>query len=233
MSNRQNQTLHITEAQAREEICRVGQSLFDRGYVHATAGNISVRLEDGFLITPTDACLGFLEPADLALLDDQGQQLSGKRASKTLALHRKIYEASDHALGSWPAQCVIHTHSTHCVSLSLSATGPELLPPITPYFVMKVGHVPLIPYFRPGDPMAADAVADAILHYAQLDTPIRAVMLSKLGPNVWHQDLSSAMAALEELEETAKLVQMTGPQALENLSDSQIEELRQNFDAAW
>jgi ribulose-5-phosphate 4-epimerase/fuculose-1-phosphate aldolase len=167
------------------------------------------------------------------LLDAQGQQLSGKRASKTMALHRKIYEASDHALGSWPAQCVIHTHSTHCVALSLSTTGPELLPPITPYFVMKVGHVPLIPYFRPGDPMAADAVADAILHYAQLDTPIRAVMLSKLGPNVWHQDLSSAMAALEELEETAKLVQMTGPQALENLSDAQIEELRQNFDAAW
>jgi ribulose-5-phosphate 4-epimerase/fuculose-1-phosphate aldolase len=233
MSNRQNQTLHLTEAQAREEICRIGQSLFERGYVHATAGNISVRLEDGFLITPTDSCLGFLETADLALLDAQGQQLSGKRASKTMALHRKIYEASDHALGSWPAQCVIHTHSTHCVSLSLSATGPELLPPITPYFVMKVGHVPLIPYFRPGDPMAADAVADAILHYAQLDTPIRAVMLSKLGPNVWHQDLSSAMAALEELEETAKLVQMTGPQALENLSDAQIEELRQNFDAAW
>ena len=233
MNNRQNQTLRLTEAQAREEICRVGQSLFDRGYVHATAGNISVRLEDGFLITPTDACLGFLEPAELALLDSQGQQLSGKRASKTLALHRKIYEASDHALGSWPAQCVIHTHSTHCVALSLSATGPELLPPITPYFVMKVGHVPLIPYFRPGDPMAADAVADAILHYAQLDTPIRAVMLSKLGPKVWHQDLSSAMAVLEELEETAKLLQMTGPQALENLSAAQIEELRQNFDAAW
>ena len=233
MSTRQNQTLHLTEVQAREEICRVGQSLFDRGYVHATAGNISVRLEHGFLITPTDACLGFLEPADLALLDAQGQQLSGKRASKTMALHRKIYEATDHAPGSWPAQCVIHTHSTHCVSLSLNATGPELLPPITPYFVMKVGHVPLIPYFRPGDPMAADAVADAILHYAHLDTPIRAVMLSKLGPNVWHQDLSSAMAALEELEETAKLVQMAGSQALENLSDAQIEELRQNFHAAW
>ena len=233
MSNRQNQALHLTEAQAREEICRVGQSLFDRGYVHATAGNISLRLADGFLITPTDACLGFLEAADLALLDAQGQQLSGKRASKTMALHRKIYEATDHALGSWPAQCVIHTHSTHCVSLSLSSKGPELLPPITPYFVMKVGHVPLIPYFRPGDPMAADAVADAILHYAQLDTPIRAVMLSKLGPNVWHQDLNSAMAALEELEETAKLVQMAGSQALENLSDAHIEELRQNFHAAW
>ena len=233
MNTRQNQILHLTEAQARKEICRVGQSLFDRGYVHATAGNISVRLEHGFLITPTDACLGFLEPADLALLDAQGQQLSGKRASKTMALHRKIYEATDHAPGSWPAQCVIHTHSTHCVSLSLNATGPELLPPITPYFVMKVGHVPLIPYFRPGDPMAADAVADAILHYAHLDTPIRAVMLAKLGPNVWHQDLSSAMAALEELEETAKLVQMAHPKTPTHLSDAQIDELRQNFDAAW
>ena len=81
--------------------------------------------------------------------------------------------------------------------------------------------------------MAADAVADAILHYAQLDTPIRSVMLSKLGPKVWHQDLSSAMAVLEELEETAKLLQMTRPQALESLSAAQIEELRQNFDAAW
>jgi ribulose-5-phosphate 4-epimerase/fuculose-1-phosphate aldolase len=233
MNNPQIDTLYLSEAQAREEICRVGQSLFDRGYVHATAGNISVRLEEGFLITPTDACLGFLNPTDLALLDSEGTQLSGKRASKTMALHRKIYEATDHALGSWPAQCVIHTHSTHCVSLSLTAKGPELLPPITPYFVMKVGHVPLIPYFRPGDPMAADAVADSILHYAQLDTPIRAVMLSKLGPNVWHQDLSSAMAALEELEETAKLVQMAGPVALENLSDAQIDELRQNFHATW
>ena len=233
MNNPQIDTLYLSEAQAREEICRVGQSLFDRGYVHATAGNISVRLEEGFLITPTDACLGFLNPTDLALLDPEGTQLSGKRASKTMALHRKIYEATDHALGSWPAQCVIHTHSTHCVSLSLTAKGPELLPPITPYFVMKVGHVPLIPYFRPGDPMAADAVADSILHYAQLDTPIRAVMLSKLGPNVWHQDLSSAMAALEELEETAKLVQMAGPVALENLSDAQIDELRQNFHATW
>ena len=233
MNNQQIDSLYLSEAQAREEICRVGLSLFDRGYVHATAGNISVRLEEGFLITPTDACLGFLNPTDLALLDPEGTQLSGKRASKTMALHRKIYEATDHALGSWPAQCVIHTHSTHCVSLSLTAKGPELLPPITPYFVMKVGHVPLIPYFRPGDPMAADAVADAILHYAQLDTPIRAVMLSKLGPNVWHQDLSSAMAALEELEETAKLVQMAGAVALENLSDAQIDELRQNFHATW
>jgi ribulose-5-phosphate 4-epimerase/fuculose-1-phosphate aldolase len=223
----------MNESKAREEICRIGLSLFERGYVHATAGNISLRVGDGFLITPTDACLGYLEPNDLALLDAEGHQVSGKRASKTIALHRKIYAATDHAPGSWPAQCVIHTHSTHCVSLSFNAKGSELLPPITPYFVMKVGHVPLIPYFRPGDPLAADAVADAIFHYAKQDTPIRAVMLSKLGPNVWHQDLASAMAALEELEETAKLMQIQSNTPPENLSDVQIEELRQTFGATW
>lgn len=225
--------INMSEAKAREEICRVGESLFQRGYVHATAGNISVRLDHGFLITPTDACLGFLDPAELALLDHDGHQISGKRASKTIALHRKIYEASDNAPGSWPAACVIHTHSTHCVALSMRATGAELLPPITPYFVMKVGHVPLIPYFRPGDLLAADAVADAILHYAKLDTPIRAVMLSRLGPNVWHQDLSSAMATLEELEETAKLMMALTSGDPDILSDAQIDELRQNFGATW
>ena len=142
----------MTESIAREEICRVGKSLFDRGYVHATAGNISVRLDDGFLITPTDACLGFLDPARLARLDVRGQQLSGDRASKTLALHRQIYGA---ASAFDPAtRCVVHTHSTHCVALTLRPgaddAGAELLPAVTPYFVMKVGHVPLIPYHRPG-----------------------------------------------------------------------------------
>jgi ribulose-5-phosphate 4-epimerase/fuculose-1-phosphate aldolase len=81
---------NLTETQLRDEICRVGRSLFERGYVHATAGNISVRLDDGFLITPTDACLGTLEPARLARLDAQGVQTGGDRASKTLALHRSI-----------------------------------------------------------------------------------------------------------------------------------------------
>ena len=147
----------LSESKAREEICRVGLSLFQRGYVHATAGNISMRISNGFLITPTDACLGNLDPASLALLNCNGTQISGNKASKTIALHRQIYSASDSAPGSQPAQCVIHTHSTHCVSLSLNAQGPELLPPITPYFVMKVGHVPLIPYFRPGDPAALTA----------------------------------------------------------------------------
>ncbi|MEY3429073.1 MAG: Methylthioribulose-phosphate dehydratase [Pseudomonadota bacterium] len=223
----------LSETKAREEICRVGLSLFQRGYVHATAGNISMRVGDGFLITPTDACLGNLDPACLALLNRNGTQISGHKASKTIALHRQIYAASDNAPGSLPAQCVIHTHSTHCVSLSLNAQGPELLAPITPYFVMKVGHVPLIPYFRPGNPAAAHAVAQTIAQFAQQGTPIRAVMLSKLGPNVWHQDLASAMATLEELEETAKLMQLNVAQPPQALSAEHIEELRQTFGAAW
>ena len=221
--------MNLTECQAREEICRVGLSLFERGYVHATAGNISVRLDDGFLITPTDACLGFLDPARLAKLDGQGHQVSGDKGSKTIALHRQIYTA---ACESDPAtRCVIHTHSTHCVALSLNATGPELLPPITPYFVMKVGHVPLVPYHRPGSPDAAQEAARLIRHYAAQGTPIRAVMLTRLGPNVWHDTPAAAMATLEELEETARLMQLhphTPP-----LHASALDELRQAFGARW
>jgi ribulose-5-phosphate 4-epimerase/fuculose-1-phosphate aldolase len=221
--------MSMTETQAREEICRVGRSLFERGYVHATAGNISVRLDDGFLITPTDACLGFLDPARLAKLDGQGEQVSGDKGSKTIALHRQIYAAaSEHDANT---RCVIHTHSTHCVALSLNATGPELLPPITPYFVMKVGHVPLVPYRRPGSPDAAQAVAALIRQYAAQGAPIRAVMLSRLGPNVWHDTPAAAMATLEELEETARLtlLQPSTPP----LSASDLDELRQAFGARW
>ena len=227
----------MNESQAREEICRVGRSLFDRGYVHATAGNISVRLDDanggGYLITPTDACLGFLEPARLARLDVDGGQVSGDHASKTIALHRKIYQT---ARNFDPAtRCVIHTHSTHCVALTLAHSehaDAELLPAITPYFVMKVGHVPLIPYHRPGDPLAAEAVARAITHYGERGAPIRAVMLARLGPNVWHDSPAAAMATLEELEETAKLVAMRSVPG-SPLSEAQIEELRQTFSARW
>ena len=146
----------MTEGEARDEICRVGRSLFERGYVHGTAGNISVRLDEsqggGYLITPTDACLGFLDAARLARLDADGRQLGGEPASKTMALHAQIYAASRRF--DRDTACIIHTHSTHCVALTLSPPTPatELLPPITPYFVMKVGHVPLIPYHRPGSP---------------------------------------------------------------------------------
>ena len=229
----------MKESIAREEICRVGQSLFQRGYVHATAGNISVRLDDadggGFLITPTDACLGFLDPANLSRLDANGQHQSGGKASKTIALHRQIYAAS--AATGAPARCVIHSHSSHCVALSLQAAvptdaGPELLPALTPYFVMKVGHVPLLPYRRPGDPAAAQAVAKVIAAYAARATPVRAVMLARLGPNVWHESPAAAMAVLEEIEETAKLWLLNRQQAAP-LSEAQIQDLRQTFSAVW
>jgi ribulose-5-phosphate 4-epimerase/fuculose-1-phosphate aldolase len=218
----------LTETQLRDEICRVGRSLFERGYVHATAGNISVRLQDGYLITPTDACLGTLEPARLARLDAQGVQTGGDRASKTLTLHRRIYEAAPQA------RCVLHTHSTHLVALTLQGvwSDDDILPPITPYFVMKVGHVPLIPYHRPGDPRVAELVAQRISAMAERGTPIRAVMLDRLGPNVWHDSPAQASAALEELEETARLWLMCQPGPLP-LGEPEIEELRRQFGANW
>ena len=219
----------MNESLAREEICRVGRSLFERGYVHATAGNISVRLDDGFLITPTDACLGLLDPTRLAKLDLQGQQISGDKGSKTIAMHRQIYAAACEY--DTDTRCVIHTHSTHCVALSLTALGAELMPPITPYFVMKVGHVPLSRYHRPGSPEAAQEVADLIRTYAAQGTPVRAVMLPRLGPNVWHHTPGSTMALLEELEETAQLMLLqpdTPP-----LCASELDDLRQTFGAKW
>jgi 3-dehydro-4-phosphotetronate decarboxylase len=213
----------MDETELRREICRVGRSLFERGYVHSTAGNISVRLSDGFLITPTDACLGFLEPEALSKVGLDGVQVSGDRASKTLALHRRIYDADANA------QCVIHTHSTHLVALTLAGVWKQddILPPITPYYVMKVGHVPLIPYHRPGDPQVGELVAG---HIGRV--PIRAVMIDRLGPNVWHSTPAAALAALEELEETARLWLLTRRSA-SPLTEEQIDSLRRQFGASW
>jgi len=215
-------------AALRDEICRVGRSLFERRLVHATAGNISVRLPDGagFLITPTDACLGFLDPDALSHTDALGEPIAGPRASKTLALHRRIYATDP------DAQCVLHTHSTHLVALTLSGVWRDdcILPPITPYFVMKVGRVPLIPYHRPGAPDVADLVGAAITQARSRGTPLRAAMLERLGPMVWHASPMAAMAALDELEETARLWLMTRPAPL---SDTQIDDLRGAFGARW
>ena len=213
----------------REDICRIGKSLFDRGYAHATAGNISMRLPDGgYLITPTDACLGFLDPATLAHVDAHGEPLDGARPSKTLALHRRIYGADP------AARCVIHTHSTHLVALTLAGAwkDDDILPPLTPYQVMKAGHVPLIPYHRPGDPAVGDRVAQAISAAAARGTPLRAVMLDRLGPNVWHETPDAAMAVLEELEETARLWLLTQRRPA-SLTDAQLAELRDAFNARW
>jgi 3-dehydro-4-phosphotetronate decarboxylase len=218
----------MNETGQRQEICRVGRSLFERGYVHSTAGNISVRLPDGFLITPTEACLGFLEPDALAKVGSDGVQVSGDRASKTLALHRRIYAADA------DANCVIHTHSTHLVALTLAGVWKreDILPPITPYYVMKVGHVPLIEYHRPGDAAVGELVAQTIERMRAQATPIRAVMIDRLGPNVWHSTLAGAMAALEELEETARLWLLTARKP-EPLTAEQINQLRQHFGASW
>lgn len=225
----------MNETQARDAICAVGESLYARGYVHATAGNISVRLEDGgFLITPTDACLGRLDPQRLARLDASGRQRSGDRASKTMALHRAIYEAT--LAAGHPARSVLHTHSTHTVALTIRQRHQpheaELLPALTPYFVMKVGRVPLLPYHRPGDPAVAGLVAECIAAYAARGIRLRAVMLSRLGPNVWHNDPASAAAVLEELEETARVALLAGDGVVP-LEAASVQDLRDTFDAPW
>lgn len=214
-------------AALRDEICRVGASLYARGYVHASAGNLSVRLPGGgFLITPTDACLGTLQPDRLAEVDAAGVQRSGDKASKTLALHRRIYAAEPQA------HCVLHTHATHTVALTLAGvwSPDDVVPPITPYYVMKVGHVPLVPYHRPGDPAVAELVAARIAAGQARGTPIRGVMLERLGPVVWHASPAEASAVLEELEETARLWLMTRAAPL---AEPQIDELRRAFGATW
>ncbi|MDO8905240.1 aldolase [Hydrogenophaga sp.] len=213
----------------RADIARVGASLFQRGLVHSTAGNISVRLTaeqgGGFLITPTDACLGFIDPAQLAWVSGDGTALAGARASKTLTLHRRIYAAAP------DAHCVLHTHSTHLVALTLQGVWRhnDILPPLTPYQLMKVGHVPLVPYRVPGDASVADDVAALIANTLR---PLHAVMQDRLGPTVWHDSPGSAMALLEELEETARLWLLTERRP-EPLTESQIAELQARFTTLW
>lgn len=221
----------MNEAKLREELSRIGRSLHARGYVHGTTGNLSARLADGFLISATDACLGELVPEALVKVDANGVPAQADaRPSKTLALHLRIYAATSEA------GCVIHTHSRHLVGVSLAVPAHEdrddFLPPITPYFVMKVGHVPLIAYRRPGDPATGDRVAAAIEVAAQRGAPIRAVMLARLGPNAWHETPAASMAVLEELEETARLWLGADPKPAP-LSPAEIDELRRHFGARW
>lgn len=210
-----------SESALREEICRTGASLYQRGYTVGTAGNISARLDDGWLITPTDACLGFLDPAHIAKVGLDGKWLSGDKPSKTLILHRAVYDHNPSVQG------VVHTHSSYLVNLTLTGVwkDDDVLPPITPYYVMKVGHIPLINYQRPGDPEVARQVQ-------ALANSVRGVLLERLGPVVWESSVSKAAHALEELEETAKLWHLSGkPQ--QGLPDAAIAELNQVFGANW
>ncbi|MEK6419053.1 MAG: aldolase [Burkholderia gladioli] len=208
----------------RDEIARVGRSLFERGYTVGTAGNISARLDDGWLITPTDACLGDLDPARIAKVDTAGAWVAGDKPSKTLALHRAVYDHQP------DMHAVVHTHSTHLVALTLAGVWQpdDVLPPITPYYVMKVGHVPLIPYCRPGDPAVAERVRE-------LAGAVRGVLLERLGPVVWHRSLREASAMLEELEETARLYLMMQARGtpVAPLEARQIDELCATFGVRW
>ncbi|TDV49489.1 MULTISPECIES: aldolase [Pseudomonas] len=210
-----------TEEQLREEICTVGKSLYERGYTVGSAGNISARLEDGWLITPTDACLGRLKPEEIAKVSKDGTWVSGNKPSKTLELHRQVYDRNPEVNG------VVHTHSTSLVALTLAGvwSKDDILPPLTPYQIMKVGHIPLIAYQRPGSP-------DVAAQVAQLANNVRGVMLERLGPVVWESSVSKASFALEELEETAKLWMMSNPKPAP-LSEDAIEDLRRVFSVKW
>jgi 3-dehydro-4-phosphotetronate decarboxylase len=215
------QAVNASEANLREEICTVGASLYARGHAVGSAGNISARLDDGWLITPTDACLGRLDPAEIAKVDLAGNAVSGGRPSKTLALHRGIYANNAEARG------IVHTHSTHLVALTLAGVwrDTDVLPPITPYYVMKVGHVPLIRYRRPGEPQVAEEVA-------ALAANVRGVLLERLGPVVWGPSVSQASFTLEELEETARLWLMSDPKPAP-LDEAALDDLRRAFNARW
>ncbi|MBB1090592.1 aldolase [Rhodopseudomonas pseudopalustris] len=183
-----------TEAKLREEICRLGRSLFERGLTPGSSGNISVRCDAGFLVTPTNASLGFLDPARLSLLDAGGRLVSGDAPTKEVPLHSALYETRG-ASGA-----VVHLHSTHAVALSML---PEIdpraaLPPLTPYYLMRCGATALLPYYRPGDPAVADAIRGLAGRYTS-------VLLANHGPVVAGATLEAAVFAMEELEETAKL----------------------------
>jgi ribulose-5-phosphate 4-epimerase/fuculose-1-phosphate aldolase len=210
-----------TEEQLREEICTVGKSLYERGYTVGSAGNISARLEDGWLITPTDACLGRLKPEEIAKVSKDGTWVSGNKPSKTLELHRQVYDRNPEVNG------VVHTHSTSLVALTLAGVWnkDDILPPLTPYQIMKVGHIPLIAYQRPGSP-------DVAAQVAQLANDVRGVMLERLGPVVWESSVSKASFALEELEETAKLWMISNPKPAP-LDEEAIEDLRRVFSVKW
>ncbi len=209
------------ETRLRDDICRVGGSLFDRGLTAGSSGNISVRLEDGgWLITPTNVSLGRLDPARLSRLDRDGRVLSGDPPTKEAFLHRSMYaERND-------ARAVIHLHSSHATAVSIlrDVDPADVLPALTAYYIMRVGRLPLIPYFAPGDPDLAVAVrAMASRHHA--------VLLANHGPVVAGTSLANAQYATEELEETAKLFLMLQGHATRLLTPEQIADLRTRFGA--
>lgn len=208
----------MNETKLREEICSLGKSMFDRGLTPGSSGNISVRLDDGWLMTPTNACLGRLDPAKLSKLDDKGNLVSGDKATKESFLHLSVYQERPNA------GAIVHLHSTHSVAVScLADIDPEQpIPPITAYYVMKIGKLVLLPYYPPGDMTLANAVREvAGKHHA--------ILLANHGPVVAGKDLESAVYATEELEETAKLYLMLRGNRLRILAPEQVAELHRKY----
>ena len=211
-------TTRRDENRLREQIVQFGKSLFDRGLTAGSSGNISVRLDDGWLLTPTNACLGTLDPARLAKLDWQGKLISGDPGSKEAFLHQAMYEERS------GAGAIVHLHSSHSAAVSCmhGLDCHDCLPPLTAYYVMKIGRLPLIPYYRPGDP----ALGDAIRGLAGKNS---AVLLANHGPVVSGTSLEAAVYATEELEETAKLFLLLRGVPVNPLTEAQIQELKQVF----
>ena len=206
------------EHELREKISRTAKSLFERGLTSGSSGNLSVRIGDGWLMTPTGSTFGDLAPERIALLDNNGELLSGDPPTKESFLHMAIYRARPQA------GAVVHLHSLHSVAVScLADIDPDnILPPITAYYVMKIGRLPLIPYFPPGDLALAEAVgAKAAQH--------RAVMLANHGPVVSGKNLDDALYAAEELEDTARLYLLTQNRPVNYLTDDQVSELHRRF----
>lgn len=202
-----------------EAICRVGASLFNRGLTHGSTGNVSVALPDGgWLMTPTGSSLGTLDPARLSHLDADGRHVGGDKPTKEAFLHTCMYRERPRS------GAVVHLHSTHSVAVScLDGIDCEnCLPPITAYFVMRIGKLPLVPYFPPGDEALAEAVANlAGKHHA--------VLLANHGPVVAGSSLSAAQDAIEELEETAKLFLLLRAEKVRALTAKQVAELQARF----
>jgi ribulose-5-phosphate 4-epimerase/fuculose-1-phosphate aldolase len=202
----------------RDRLVDVGRSLFDRGLSAGSSGNLSVRLDDGWLITPTNACLGRLDPARLSKIDAAGALVSGDPPSKEAFFHRAMYAARP------AAGAIVHLHATHAAAVScLAGLDPaDCLPPLTAYYVMKIGRLPLVPYFRPGDPALGDAVGRLAATHA-------AVLLANHGPVVSGPTLEAATYAAEELEETAKLFLLLRGAPARPLDAAQIADLVSTF----
>ncbi len=208
----------MMETDVRDEIVRLAKSLHDRGLTFGSSGNISTRADGGWLMTPTNASLGSLDPARLSRLDDDGALLSGDPPTKEAFLHLAMYrERSD-------ARAVVHLHSTHAVAVScLDGLDPEeVIPPITAYYVMRVGRLMLVPYYPPGDESLAGAVREiAAKHHSML--------LANHGPVVAGKALDAAVYAIEELEETAKLFLLLQGRTTRILTPAQVAELTARF----